>query len=636
MSDILNVFERRTESGEITVFLSLVLTCICALMCGLLDSARVAGSGWYLQMAADSALDSLMSKYHRDIWESYHLLLLEFENEEGLSKELAPYLTSYLETELSFDLRDSRIQVLPPVKITDKDGEFFEQEILDYMKLGIWTMEQNPQEIKRMSEDIMEANSLGDITERYQMDTGKVLKLERALEDIGQSLKKQEEYLESGKRKLRSSNGRGFISDAKKLRKELEKMPRLIKNYEKEADELARKLKQSEVYTEEKNGDLRPDTQQLLSDELNSYRTYTDKEGERRKAVAAVGIQAQSNGQIVEAAIREAEETQEYIDSWEPGDEDDELDEEPLWDDVLDTVSRFQVDHSFTVPEIKDKKKMNILEGISSLMGGDLLSLVMPEGQEVSEAKVDSWAFPSNTASFSPAGLSGTLLGNPVEAVLINEYAAFHFTNFLSENDKDFKYEQEYILNGAASDKENMKTMVNRIIKVREAMNLIYLLKDSEKRSEADALAAMITGVAGIAPLTKIVSFFILTVWAFAESIEDAKMLLNGGRVPLLKGRADWKLSLGALLDWGGKGDTSGGSIEKGEGNGLDYQNYLKLFLLIQDKTEKDFRMMDMIQKNIGKIQTGFLMTKCAYRVDAECIAKGRRASFKRIAVKAY
>lgn len=272
------------------------------------------------------------------------------------------------------------------------------------------------------------------------------------------------------------------------------------------------------------------------------------------------------------------------------------------------------------------------------MMGGDLLSLVMPEGQEVSEAKVDRSVFPSKTVPFSPAGLGETLLGNPVDAVLINEYAAFHFTNFLSENDKDFKYEQEYILNGAASDKENLKIMVNKTIKVREAMNLIYLLKDSEKRSEADALAAMITGVAGIAPLTKIVSFFILTVWAFAESIEDIKTLLNGGRVPLLKGRDDWKLSLGALLDWGGKGDASGGLTGKveGEGNGLDYQNYLKLFLLMQDKTEKDFHMMDMIQKNIGKIQTGFLMTKCAYRVDAECIAKGRRASFKRSAVKAY
>lgn len=31
--------------GELTVFLSLILTCICALMGGLFESARAAGSG---------------------------------------------------------------------------------------------------------------------------------------------------------------------------------------------------------------------------------------------------------------------------------------------------------------------------------------------------------------------------------------------------------------------------------------------------------------------------------------------------------------------------------------------------------------------------------------------------------------
>lgn len=52
--------------GGITVFLSLILTCICALMGGLFESARAAGSGWYMQMALNSSLDSLMSCYHRE------------------------------------------------------------------------------------------------------------------------------------------------------------------------------------------------------------------------------------------------------------------------------------------------------------------------------------------------------------------------------------------------------------------------------------------------------------------------------------------------------------------------------------------------------------------------------------------
>ena len=50
--------------GELTVFLSLILTCICALMGGLFESARAAGSGWYMQMALNSCTgfaDELLS-----------------------------------------------------------------------------------------------------------------------------------------------------------------------------------------------------------------------------------------------------------------------------------------------------------------------------------------------------------------------------------------------------------------------------------------------------------------------------------------------------------------------------------------------------------------------------------------------
>ena len=68
--------------GGITVFLSLILTCICALMGGLFESARAAGSGWYMQMALNSSLDSLMSCYHREIWDKYRIFVLECADKE--------------------------------------------------------------------------------------------------------------------------------------------------------------------------------------------------------------------------------------------------------------------------------------------------------------------------------------------------------------------------------------------------------------------------------------------------------------------------------------------------------------------------------------------------------------------------
>ena len=52
---------------------------------------------------------------------------------------------------------------------------------------------------------------------------------------------------------------------------------------------------------------------------------------------------------------------------------------------------------------------------------------------------------------------------------------------------------------------------------MREAVNLAALYADSEKRSEAEALALAITGLAGITPITVAASFFIMTVGGRCE-----------------------------------------------------------------------------------------------------------------------
>ena len=54
------------------------------------------------------------------------------------------------------------------------------------------------------------------------------------------------------------------------------------------------------------------------------------------------------------------------------------------------------------------------------------------------------------------------------------------------------------------------------------------------------------------------------------------------------------------------------------KGKELDYQSYLKLLFWLRVFRKKEYRMMDMIQKNIRTSQPSFLMRKCAYRLEAE------------------
>ena len=182
----------RSADGSITVFLSLTLTCICALMGGLFESARTAGTGWYVQMALDSSLDSLMSKYHRDVWEQYRIFALEYRDNEGLAAEMEPYLEGYFNAAPFYPVGDRELTVSKITGIAEEEGRWFEKEILDYMRLGVWNMEKEPGALKEMADGIKEAESLGAIAEEYQENGRHLLELERIVEEIGETLKGRE------------------------------------------------------------------------------------------------------------------------------------------------------------------------------------------------------------------------------------------------------------------------------------------------------------------------------------------------------------------------------------------------------------------------------------------------------------
>ncbi len=73
---------------------------------------------------------------------------------------------------------------------------------------------------------------------------------------------------------------------------------------------------------------------------------------------------------MVAEAVRKGKEIEDYIDDWEPDDEDDELDEEALWAPVLTITAGFQKDGRFRVPAVRDKKK-NECAGSSQPPVGD-------------------------------------------------------------------------------------------------------------------------------------------------------------------------------------------------------------------------------------------------------------------------
>ena len=233
---------------------------------------------------------------------------------------------------------------------------------------------------------------------------------------------------------------------------------------------------------------------------------------------------------------------------------------------------------------------------------------------------VNSDSFPSASMS----ALEGASI-NLLERLVFEEYCSRFLTNFCSEEEKEFKYELEYLISGKTNDEDNLKRVVTELVAIREGMNLIHILSDSEKRQEANALASVITGVTGLAPLTGVIAFFIMTVWALGEAIVDVKMLLEGKKTAFIKSRETWNLTLSSLLELGKTGKSSGG---KAGDKGIDYTGYLKLLMFLSDQKVQNYRLMDMIQWNLCKSQGDFRMENCVYQAEIKGNVKAKHLFF--------
>lgn len=609
------------KSGQITVFLSLALLCIFSLMCGLIESARMAGARCYLKLAADSAMDSVFSEYHREAWDQYRLFLLEAKDEKEIKDSWNQFMEPYMDSSGWYGMAMESAEVSDRVSITDDGGSHLDKEILDYMKYGIIKDMPDADGAADLLKNLKEASSVESLSQSYSGHTKEAVRLERALEDINDCLRAQKDYWETAQRQLGNYNGSGFRETARKLKREMDRIPSLVTTYGKRADQLKKNLDETKRKNEALSKNISPEMQKAMAEEANSYETYVNQDGPRRNQVEALPEHMDIQKTVIQQAMERAEEVEDTIDNWVYDDEEDSgPDLNELWGSVEDIWNRIQISVLSYSNGVKDPEKQRILEQIEGFAEQGLLNLVLPEGSQVSKGMVNSDSFPSASMS----ALEGASI-NLLERLVFEEYCSRFLTNFCSEEEKEFKYELEYLISGKTNDEDNLKRVVTELVAIREGMNLIHILSDSEKRQEANALASVITGVTGLAPLTGVIAFFIMTVWALGEAIVDVKMLLEGKKTAFIKSRETWNLTLSSLLELGKTGKSSGG---KAGDKGIDYTGYLKLLMFLSDQKVQNYRLMDMIQWNLCKSQGDFRMENCVYQAEIKGNVKAKHLFF--------
>ena len=106
--------------------------------------------------------------------------------------------------------------------------------------------------------------------------------------------------------------------------------------------------------------------------------------------------------------------------------------------------------------------------------------------------------------------------------------------------------------------------------------------------------------------IVRLTQFLIIAAWSYAESVVDARNLLEGEKVSLIKKTDEWNLSLSNLKSL--NSDNNKNKVE----SGLTYEDYLRYLLISQDKYTQVIRMLDLMELNIqDKYNVNFQMKQC-------------------------
>lgn len=608
--------------GSITVFFSLVFVTIVSVLGATIESAKWACARLYLKQAADDGIRSVFADYYKPLFEEYGVLFLDETYGQGASvveEKFEEYLTYNMNPNYgklfgrSFlykgDISD--IVVQKKVLAIDGKGEVFRQSAYEYMKYRIPAS---------LAEDFLEQLDFINQAEVMNDFFSQIQAIQEDLSKIDEVILRINDFVEEIRRLQESVDELAFevneLLSIENPKKEIEKLledkkEELLANKQNTAELVIKILEDSEIYeevTKRVNSFLSGLADEWLSklsvsqsirdivlEEIDSLLKYSGGKGDLYGIEKSKGI---------------LENIEEQLELW-----------------VKDYASgRFDIldglDITVALTELQpDKliKGFDVEELWSKLNSGGVYSLICPNYVNLSEAVMTP--FYNRAYVWERAEeytLDKSIVGEAVADIVFQEYIRQMFASYANQEESTaVKYELEYVICGNRVDKDNINAIISKLLAVREGLNLVYIMCDSQKKSEAHALALACLGFTGVYVGVKALEYLILTVWALGEAMLDVRILMSGGSVPVVKQAGDWKLDFNGILNIG-EILTSLAAPEKKNGVGdWCYEDYLKIFLYMQNRDDQVLRVLDLIEANLQKnYSTAFLITNCVQQLN--------------------
>ena len=252
----------------------------------------------------------------------------------------------------------------------------------------------------------------------------------------------------------------------------------------------------------------------------------------------------------------------------------------------------------------------NPADGVRSLRNAGILGLVLNNTSEISKTKVDLSSYISHRQIHMGNGISDEerAVGRSAGPLTYDEYLFDKCGYYLHLKEGSLlSYEIEYIIKAHDCDWDNLEAVCRTLCMWREGINYLYLLGDSGKCGEAEALATTLAAVLINPELKEPIKQAILLAWAFVEALQDIKILLEGDGVDVVKSAQTWHTPLTAIFH-------PRSALKSYPGQpGPKYGDYLKTMLLMTSFGNVLIRSLDVMEMDVRLTpgNSNFMMDYC-------------------------
>ena len=568
--------------GSITIYLSMILISVMLLVNVIGESARISAVQAQIKSYTYMSAESALAGYGRQVYEDYGILLVwEKQTVESVIKKNIQdniNMADLNEPGLNFlGTNLVNLEVTGKEYLTKKGGQYFSNQIKSYIKYAgvMETVERLVKECETYENCNDQNKNKCDMNIVVDVNKGELQELVENINSIVTGLKETKDLsnkYDSVSQKIEKLQSDFNKKEGKKVLKEYRELMASIEIKSKDVDSAISKI---EVYERKKEQFLKKnsytsDAKDYMDTNLEILAKVRD-EIKRDKELNVLKIKKLDSGNIskVKKSISNMGKVISEMES-------------------LITLESTE----------EDRDNYSIFENLKDFIDSGVLSQVLENPENVSKNTLSGSNLPSKKKKKKNNSLSKEIKNKCVNAL----YAGLKFGNYNNPGKNTvLKYELEYIISGKDSDKENLASVVEKIVLAKTGINMAYLITDKEKMEQVSAIAASVAIVTGLPFLESVAKGVLISAWSMAEAVNDMKILLSGGKVALTKSKGGWRTSIGNVTNGSKKEDSKG----------LSYKEYCQILIAVQNTGDSLYRIMDLIQINIQKrYNSEFLMSK--------------------------